>query len=552
MKKIHIIYLEITALVIVFIWSCFFVPLTPDIKASGLGDCTLYNDGWSVSYNTDSQDEVWLTKTITKTQEGKSIGFFSLHQLVSVYIDDELVYEFIPPDGVKSLTPGNRWNFIRLDDSKDSCEMSIHLTECYSTSNVNIPDIYYGTQAGMLLTYLKSESGHILVSCLMITFGLLIFVFYFPSRKKIDYKGGIIWLALFSFFRGMWTLIESNVYSFFFVRILFLSQLSYIALKISAVAFTEFANLAFHNGRSKVLSIMTIIEFVDFCVSTICQYIFGIDYAYTVYATYLILTIVGVYTCIHSIIMFQKSKPLEASLDSSESIVMRNAYGVHALSTLLIVVASYVDIIRYYLFRSPDAACFSTWTSFIYIALISVTLFANFATLLKMEHNAKQLKEAATTDPLTKLKNRSSFERDITSGTQLEWLSTGIVMLDLNNLKHFNDVHGHSMGDYYIIISSEIICDAFSKYGTVYRIGGDEFCVIAKNLSMDNFISVRTSIEDYMSALKMPSSDLHMGISAGFAEFNANIDLNLKDTMKRADEYMYQRKLELKKQNHRE
>jgi diguanylate cyclase (GGDEF)-like protein len=552
MKKIHIIYFEITALVLVFIWSCIFVPLTPDIKSSGLGDCTLYNDGWEVYYNTDSQGEVWLTKTISTSPEGKNIGFFSLQQLVSVYIDDELVYEFVPSDSAKSLTPGNRWNFIRLDDSKSSFELSIHLTECYPTAKINIPNIYYGTQAGMLLTYLKAKSAHILVSSLMIAFGLLILAFYFPSRKKIDYKGGIIWLALFSFFRGLWTLIESNVYSFFFVRILFISQLSYIVLKISAVAFTEFVNLAFHNGKSKFLSIMTIIEFADFCVSTLCQYIFGIDYAYTVYATYLILTVVGVYTGIHSIIMFQKSKVLESSSNSPDSIVRRNSYGVHAFGSFLIVAASFVDLIRYYLYRSPDAVCFSTWSSFIYIALISVTLFANFATLLKMEHNTEQLKEAATIDPLTKLLNRSSFERDINSGTQLQWISMGIVMLDLNNLKHFNDVHGHGMGDYYIIISSEIICDAFSKYGTVYRIGGDEFCVIVRDLSMENFISVRTNIEEYMSALKMPSSDLHMGISAGYAEFNANIDLNLRDTMKRADEYMYQRKMELKKQNHRE
>jgi diguanylate cyclase (GGDEF)-like protein len=173
-------------------------------------------------------------------------------------------------------------------------------------------------------------------------------------------------------------------------------------------------------------------------------------------------------------------------------------------------------------------------------------MFANFVSLLKMGHKAEIIKEAAETDPLTKLLNRSSFERDIIKAHGHELNKMGVVMLDLNNLKHFNDVHGHSMGDYYIIISSEIICDAFYKYGTVYRIGGDEFCVIASNLDTDEFISVRTHIEDYMATLKMPSSDLHMGISAGYAVFDSKSDDNLKDTMKRADELMYQRKVELK------
>jgi diguanylate cyclase (GGDEF)-like protein len=103
------------------------------------------------------------------------------------------------------------------------------------------------------------------------------------------------------------------------------------------------------------------------------------------------------------------------------------------------------------------------------------------------------------------------------------------------------------MGDYYIIIASEIISDAFSNYGTVYRIGGDEFCAITNGLSNEAFVEVRNYIENYMASLKMPSSDLHMEISAGYAEFDSSLDHTLRDTMKRADELMYQRKMELKK-----
>jgi diguanylate cyclase (GGDEF)-like protein len=191
-------------------------------------------------------------------------------------------------------------------------------------------------------------------------------------------------------------------------------------------------------------------------------------------------------------------------------------------------------------------ARYSRWGDLIYILVISCSIFANFVSLLKIGHKAELIQEAAETDPLTKLLNRSSFERDVIKPHGHELDKMGIAMLDLNNLKHFNDVHGHSMGDYYIIISSEIICDAFYQYGTVYRIGGDEFCVIVNNLSSNGFLSVRKHIEDYMSTLKMPSSDLHMEIAAGYATFDSEHDDNLKDTMKRADELMYKRKMELK------
>jgi diguanylate cyclase (GGDEF)-like protein len=258
-----------------------------------------------------------------------------------------------------------------------------------------------------------------------------------------------------------------------------------------------------------------------------------------VFITHLILLIGGVYASLSSLVIFYRGTHDSASFS-------KKSYGVHVVCSLVIVVASLIDLVRYYFFCSPDVARFSRWGDLFYIIVISCAIFSNFVSLLKKGHKAELIQEAAETDPLTKLLNRSSFERDISKPQVHELNKMGIVMLDLNNLKHFNDVHGHSMGDYYIIISSEIICDAFFKYGKVYRIGGDEFCIITSNLSADEFQSVRTQIENYMSTLKMPSSDLHMGISAGFAAFDSKIDTNLKDTMKRADELMYQRKAELK------
>ena len=50
-----------------------------------------------------------------------------------------------------------------------------------------------------------------------------------------------------------------------------------------------------------------------------------------------------------------------------------------------------------------------------------------------------------------------------------------------------------------------------------------------------------------MSSLRIPSIDLHMAISSGFASFDATLDKHIRDTMKRADEEMYNRKMEYKK-----
>jgi diguanylate cyclase (GGDEF)-like protein len=85
-------------------------------------------------------------------------------------------------------------------------------------------------------------------------------------------------------------------------------------------------------------------------------------------------------------------------------------------------------------------------------------------------------KELALKDILTGLYSRNAYdewERDNQHPDK-----TAIVMLDLNNLKKCNDRYGHEAGDTYLKKASEMITNAFSQENTVYRIGGDEFCVI--------------------------------------------------------------------------
>lgn len=53
-----------------------------------------------------------------------------------------------------------------------------------------------------------------------------------------------------------------------------------------------------------------------------------------------------------------------------------------------------------------------------------------------------------------------------------------LFVFDLNNLKYYNDKFGHDCGDQYITDAVHILQKVFSRYGKLYRIGGDEFCVL--------------------------------------------------------------------------
>lgn len=80
-------------------------------------------------------------------------------------------------------------------------------------------------------------------------------------------------------------------------------------------------------------------------------------------------------------------------------------------------------------------------------------------------------------DEVTGVRNRICFERHLMSVRQDTELF--LVELDINHLKVVNDIYGHAMGDQFSRDSAQIIKTAYADCGKAYRIGGDEFAVIA-------------------------------------------------------------------------
>src|SRR6195952_665354 len=82
----------------------------------------------------------------------------------------------------------------------------------------------------------------------------------------------------------------------------------------------------------------------------------------------------------------------------------------------------------------------------------------------------------ASTDPLTGLLNRRSFEEraaNLVLGQRY-----GLVMADLDNFKTLNDVYGHSTGDRALRRFAQVLRSTTQPEDAVARIGGEEFVVL--------------------------------------------------------------------------
>jgi diguanylate cyclase (GGDEF)-like protein len=122
------------------------------------------------------------------------------------------------------------------------------------------------------------------------------------------------------------------------------------------------------------------------------------------------------------------------------------------------------------------------------VALVVVGLLVLVLAVLGLRASARRLERLASTDSLTSLGNRRQLLRDLsvcfkaTSGPT-PWT---LVLLDLDGFKAYNDAFGHAGGDNLLRrLAGRLEQFACEQGATAYRLGGDEFCVLAPTNASD-------------------------------------------------------------------
>lgn len=177
-------------------------------------------------------------------------------------------------------------------------------------------------------------------------------------------------------------------------------------------------------------------------------------------------------------------------------------------------------------------------TPFIIIIACIVAYFA-FSKIFKYISNPRR-RDLYNIDGLTKLKNRASFEVDL-ENVYKDFTQMSFIIADLDRLKEVNDKHGHAMGDEYIQIAAKIINDFVDKSGAAYRIGGDEFVAVVDNVDEEN-LKTKISMVDKEFDEQIAEKGISGGLSIGFAIYDKNLDISIRETIKRADDMMYKNK----------
>ncbi|GAB1645729.1 GGDEF domain-containing protein [Krasilnikovia sp. MM14-A1259] len=121
------------------------------------------------------------------------------------------------------------------------------------------------------------------------------------------------------------------------------------------------------------------------------------------------------------------------------------------------------------------------------VVVLTAALIIVYAVIM-LRKSQSALVRAANTDPLTGLRNRRRLEADL--AVLLPKCSADdplyLTLSDLNGFKAYNDTLGHPAGDTLLARLGKGLSEALEGRGGAYRIGGDEFCVLARASDIDS------------------------------------------------------------------
>lgn len=200
------------------------------------------------------------------------------------------------------------------------------------------------------------------------------------------------------------------------------------------------------------------------------------------------------------------------------------------------------------------AIIFSETRNFSYLIGITTRIFTIISifviAVLSNNRNIqkKKLQYLAVTDELTNVYNQRFFhktlEAEIERGRNNS-SSVGLIMLDIDNFKMYNDIYGHDCGDKILKGTASLFKNLMKENEILCRFGGDEFAIILPNKSINDIektaLRLKNSFEETKSNFYEGSLANKITISMGISQY-PDMSGNKSELISQADMALYHAK----------
>lgn len=461
---------------------------------------------------------------------------------VTVELDGVVIYTYTPTiPAIAGKSVGEHFHAVTLPEGSGSGErvLSITLTPDYPDDSAWIYEPALSTNEEYLHHFMGRHLGELVLSLLISTLGVLMFVLAFALPAEKNEHNGMVSLGMVALFASLWLATQTMVLQLLIrtTSIFYIGQY-YLVMAEPFIAVSFVAdNVKINTKPYRIIAFSVLAG--DLVITIASTLLGGPDEHELLPITHAFIVLAAILIAIMVI------KDFRANWRNQK---IQSYYRILWFGVLVLVVCTVIDLIRY-AFDLVDAVDASIFTGLGTLVFVICAMFYYTRLLVHQLEEAKVTeiyRKLAYTDVLTSLGNRAACEQQLNALDELESATVDfcIVVLDVNNLKRVNDYFGHDAGDKFLIAAAECITDAFGAEGNCFRTGGDEFCVIMHGKNLESRYEECVQRLRKGEAARNASGELPMPlyIACGMAISADGNDMNARDASRVADRRMYANK----------
>jgi diguanylate cyclase (GGDEF)-like protein len=476
-------------------------------------------------------NEIYQVETILPEDFSvpQTLLFRTSLQNITVKVDGEIVYQV---DYEDKITYASMWHLVELPEDSNGLLLEVEYSSPYQAMAGVINAVSYGDSGSLTKGIYLQYGFRLFIGLFTILIGLILMIssslIYRKQNKENTYLG------LFVLLVGIWILSESRMLQLFTSNIFVIGSTSYITLALLPVPFFGYLIERIRKQFHRIFYIFTAV----YVVWTSILIMLALQQVLAFFESVIITQIMMIITVIITTITLIIEKLKYKSSTINEVFTYLLVFGLFGAIELVVFFLSNFDYTGYFMV--------------IGVGVVMLMVTYNYILFLvqryKISYKNEFYEYLAYHDPITNAKNRLAYEQDFDQLFENDDLLEHLRLLyfDLDDLKQINDVYGHIEGDLMIKEGYKIIESTFGQYGTVYRIGGDEFACLVTNLDDDTYHSLTNEFQEKVKKVNAEKA-YHFGLSMGSSIFQIEDKLP-EDLVARADQEMYDHKEKSRKE----
>lgn len=480
-----------------------------------------------------------------------TISFRSKNMYVKALMGEDVIYETDVVEAPFNMnSPGTRWNFITIPPNSPGKCVELQMRGAYHDGKEKLDTFMIGDRAEIVITLIKQKLLALLISVLIIIVGLFYIIVDLLSvgvkKRQLNAKPhSLFYLGILSVMVAFWGILETNIPQLFVADTSVLQMIDNMMLLAGSMSLYMYLDCEYDILKNTWLRIPVIFQMILIVIGIAFHMTGFMDFhqttRYTNYCSVVVLVVVVI--CIVKQGTYYRN--------SNEQI--RFYYQMQKFGVIALGLGLSIDLICYATIDALDRAACSRVGLLVFVVSFGMGNIHHLLALARQGETAAVMRDLAYSDSLTGVENRNSYDQRVEELLEKKTKKTlAVIMCDVNNLKQMNDIEGHHVGDQLIQASAEIICDSFGVYGTVYRVGGDEFRVLIEdNNASECYRQGRRAFHE-----KMRHYNQHYPFKISIAHGVAYCVNITKEGIERAeqeaDQAMYENKRYIKIKEHRE